>query len=202
MVVKGARICSVNNYYKIFLLNYFCLMSEHNLSFPIGKVELKAHYETQEIKNAIGYLAAFPTLLEAHIQSLDAVQLHTPYRPEGWTVAQVVHHLADSHTHCLMRIKLALSEDRPTIKPYDQAATAQLADYDLPINYSTTMLHCLHKKITHLFTQMSAQDLQRTYTHPEYNKEYSLQEVLFTYEWHSKHHLAHITSLKERMNWI
>jgi DinB superfamily len=168
-------------------------MSDINLSFPIGKVELKDSYTPQEIKNAIGYLEAFPTLLEAHIQHLDAAQLAMPYRPGGWTISQVVHHLADSHTHCLMRIKLALSEDKPTIKPYDQAATALLSDYDLPINYSTTMLHCIHKKIVHLFKHMSDENLHRTYIHPEYNKEYSLLHVLFTYEWHSKHHLAHVS---------
>jgi hypothetical protein len=161
-------------------------------SFPIGPFAAQPNYSAAQIADAIAYLEVFPTLLEATIQHLDAVHLQTRYREGGWTVAQVVHHLADSHTHCLMRIKLTLSEDRPTIKPYNQDATALLADYDLPINYSTTHLHCIHKKITHLFKSMGATDLQRTYLHPEYNKEYALVDVLMTYEWHSKHHLAHI----------
>jgi hypothetical protein len=184
-LVFVAKVCCITLAFRTFTY-----MS--TLSFPIGPFVPQATYTAAQVADAIAYLAVFPTVLEATIQHLDEVHLNTPYRPGGWTVAQVVHHLADSHSHCMLRIKLALSEDKPTIKPYDQAATALLSDYDLPINYSTTQLHCIHKKITHLYKHMSEADMQRTYIHPEYNKEYALLDVLFTYEWHCKHHLADI----------
>ncbi|MFM2385914.1 MAG: hypothetical protein RL660_671 [Bacteroidota bacterium] len=166
-------------------------MDQH-LRFPIGEFVQKPTYTATEKQDAIAYLAAFPQILEMHVQSLDAAQLATPYRPDGWTINQVVHHLCDSHTHCLIRIKLTLTEQAPTIKPYDEAATATLSDYDLPINYSTTMLHCIHKKMVHLLGALQEEDWHKTCIHPQYGMVYTLERILFLYEWHSKHHLEHI----------
>jgi hypothetical protein len=177
-------------------------MDLHKLQYPIGEHIYKATATAQELKEAIGVLENFPSWIEIRIQNLDADRLATPYRPGGWSIAQVVHHCADSHINCLMRLKLALTEDCPTIKPYDEAAWALQADYDLPINNSTTILHAVHRKLVAVFSNLTAVDWQKTYIHPQHNnKTFNLVELLMLYAWHCKHHFAQIQNLCERKNW-
>ena len=143
-----------------------------------------------------------PSMLEHAIANLDQHQLDTPYREGGWTVKQVVHHVADSHMNAYIRFKLALTEDNPTIKPYEEAAWAELSDTkNLPVNISLTLLHALHTRWVEIMNNMSEQDWQRTVFHPEHKRSMSLWDLAGLYAWHGKHHTAHITKLRERMGW-
>ena len=183
------------------------MTNDINLRYPIGKLEDQTYtgkepYD-EKIKafhlREIGFL---PTLLENSIQNLDKEQLKVPYRPGGWTVEQVVHHVPDSHIHAYVRFKLALTENSPTIKPYDESAWANLSDTaKVPVNISLTLLHALHVRWVELMTNMTEEDWQKTIIHPEHNKNFSLWNLLASYSWHGKHHVAHITSLRERMGW-
>ena len=128
-------------------------------------------------------------------------QLLTPYRDGGWTIAQVVHHLADSHLNSYIRFKLALTEDNPTIKPYDEAAWAMLADSRMPIDSSLQLLESVHARWVTLLRSMKEADFARTYVHPEHGKTFTLWGVLGMYAWHGRHHTAHVTSLRSRMGW-
>ena len=169
--------------------------------YPIGKYELQPYTDERgdawllDIKN-------LPQHLENSILNLDDMQLETPYRDGGWTVRQVVHHVADSHMNAYIRFKLRLTEDSLIIKPYDEKAWAEMIDTKkLPVNISLTLLHALHARWYTILKNMSREDLNRIAIHPEYNKEYSLWDLLGLYSWHSRHHVAHITSLRERMGW-
>ncbi|MBC7423468.1 MAG: putative metal-dependent hydrolase, partial [Ferruginibacter sp.] len=136
------------------------------------------------------------------ILNLDESQLNTPYRPDGWNVKQLVHHVADSHMNAYIRFKLALTENNPTIKPYDEAAWANLIDtQQVPINVSLTLLHALHVRWVALIRGMSTEDWNRTVYHPEQKKEITLWDLLGMYSWHGRHHTAHITNLRQRNNW-
>jgi hypothetical protein len=171
------------------------------LKYPIGKYEPKPFSEEQK-NNWIKDLEQLPENLEAALLNLDEAQLNTPYRPEGWTVKQLVHHIADSHINMFCRLKLALSEDNPTIKPYDEAAWALQADVEaVPVNISTTLIHALHKRIVALYKATTNAELDRTYIHPETGKQTNIYYMLGLYAWHSKHHVAHITALRQRNNW-
>jgi len=146
-------------------------------------------------------LRLLPQRLTAAVAGLSDHQLDTPYREGGWTVRQVVHHLADSHANAYVRCKLALTEDWPTIKPYDQAAWAELSDSRwLPIDVSLSFLSALHQRWVALFESLSDEDFRRGYNHPESGRQ-NLAHVLALYDWHSRHHTAHITSLRARMGW-
>jgi DinB superfamily len=176
-------------------------MTLHELKYPIGEYVTKNVATIEEKNDAIDVLKHFPEWIEMVISNLDEMQLQTPYRDGGWHINQVVHHCADSHLNCLTRLKLALTEDNPTIKPYEEAAWAMCADYDLPINIATTLLHCVHKKLVAIFSNLSEQDWQRTYYHPQNKETYTLVGLVTLYAWHCKHHFAHIHELKKRMNW-
>jgi uncharacterized damage-inducible protein DinB len=140
--------------------------------------------------------------LRAAVEDLGAKQIETPYRPGGWTVRQLVHHVADSHMNALIRLKLALTEDAPTIKPYDENAWAQLADARLPIEVSLGLLDGIHARWVSLCDAMTPQDLARTFRHPEHpDGPRTLDWLLQQYAWHSRHHVAHITSLRAREGW-
>ncbi len=172
-----------------------------DLRYPIGEYVIQPFSEKQlqEWLNAIRYL---PLHLENAILNLDEMQLATPYREGGWTVQQLVHHVADSHMNAYTRFKLGLTEDRPIIKPYDQVAWAEMADTKtLPINISLTLLHALHSRWYAILENMSKEDLERTVFHPEHKKDMTLWDLLGMYAWHSKHHVAHITALRERRGW-
>lgn len=169
--------------------------------YPIGKyiVQPFSEKQLQEWLNDIQFL---PQHLENAILNLDAAQLDTPYRESGWTVKQLVHHVADSHMNAYTRFKLALTEDNPTIKPYDEAAWAEMADTKIvPINISLTLLHALHNRWNVVLQNMSREDMDRTVFHPEHKKEMTLWYLLGMYAWHGKHHVAHVTALRERMRW-
>lgn len=175
-------------------------MSE-DLRYPIGKFLQKPFSEKQK-KEWLLDLKFLPSELELAVQNLDEAQLQTPYRDGGWTVHQLVHHIADSHMNAYMRIKLALTEDNPTIKPYDQDAWILLNDVKtLPINISITLLHALHRRLVAMLENLSDEDWNRTVFHPEQKKEITVWSLLGTYSWHGKHHVAHIKNLREKNNW-
>ncbi|MCU0404692.1 MAG: putative metal-dependent hydrolase, partial [Chitinophagaceae bacterium] len=145
-------------------------------------------------------IAQLPNMVEAAISNLDAEQLHTPYREGGWTLWQVVHHLADSHINCLTRVKLVLTEENPIIRPYDENAWIHQADTLLPVNNATTLLHALHQRLYRLFNTVTDADWERKYIHPD-TGQHTLWYLLGLYAWHGRHHVAHINGLRERMGW-
>jgi len=139
--------------------------------------------------------------MDACIENLDEAQLHIPYRPGGWTIQQVVHHVADSHMNAYIRLKLALTENNPAVKPYDEGAWADLEDTNLvPVNISVTLLHSLHRRMVAVFENMSGTDWQKTFYHPEHKRNIPLWELAVLYAWHSRHHTAHIMELRRKMN--
>lgn len=170
------------------------------LRFPIGRF-LPPGENSASLRAAhIQTLRELPQRLRETVAGLNEPQLDTPYRDGGWTVRQLVHHVADSHANSYIRFKLALTEDWPTIKPYDEAAWARLPDSALPIAISLAFVEVLHARWVALLESMPAEDFARGYTHPE-NGRQNLATVLAVYAWHSLHHTAHITSLRKRMGW-
>jgi len=179
---------------------------EKDLRYPIGKENEQDEYKSEfneELKSSlINDIRLLPTSLEFAIQNLDTAQLETPYRPGGWTVHQLVHHIADSHINAYTRFKLGLTEDNPAIKPYDQDAWVLLSDTQkLPINISITLLHALHTRWCSIMDDMDESQWQRAIYHPERKVKITLWALLKSYSWHSRHHTAHITSLRKSMNW-
>ena len=171
-----------------------------DLRYPLGKYEPQPHSDKQ-LQDWMIDITFLPQHLENAILNLNENQLNTAYRPEGWTVKQLVHHVADSHINAYIRFKLGLTEDNPTIKPYDEGAWARLNDTDLPVNISLTLLHALHIRWVEILKGVSRQDWNRVVYHPEQKKELTLWYLLGSYAWHSRHHVAHITALRERMGW-
>ncbi len=141
-----------------------------------------------------------PERLKTAVAGLSDAQLDTPYREEGWTVRQVVHHLADSHAMAYTRCKLALTEDWPTINPYNEKAWAELADSQLPLDVSLAMVTGIHERWVKLLESLSEEDFRKGYNHPERGRE-MLVKMLAMYDWHSRHHVAHITCLRARQGW-
>ncbi len=174
-------------------------MSE-NFRFPVGKFE-KIEV-TEELRSQFfETIATLPQKLREACQGLNDEQLETEYRPEGWTVKQVVHHLADSHSNSLIRFKLALTEETPPIKPYLEDKWAELADAKhAPIELSLNQIDSIHARWSLILNAMTAQDFERNLFHPEHG-EVSLNYMLSLYDWHCRHHLAHITELKKRNDW-
>jgi uncharacterized damage-inducible protein DinB len=169
--------------------------------YPIGKYHSQPFSEEQK-KEWLNELKYLPGNLEHAILNLDAAQLDTPYREGGWTVKQLVHHVADSHMNAYIRFKLALTENNPVIKPYDEKLWAEMDDVkNLPINISLTLLHALHARWLEAIKNLPDEAWQRTVLHPEHNKTFTLWHFLGMYAWHGKHHLAHITTLRERNGW-
>jgi uncharacterized damage-inducible protein DinB len=174
-------------------------MSE-DLRFPVGKFE-KIEVTNELRKQFIQTISELPQKLRDAVNDLNEEQLETQYRPEGWTIKQVVHHIADSHSNSLIRFKLALTEDIPPIKPYMEDRWAELADAKhAPIDLSLSLIDGLHARWTLVLQNMSAEDFERKLFHPEHG-EVDLNYMLSLYDWHCRHHLAHITKLKERNNW-
>ena len=169
--------------------------------YPIGKYEALPFSEATK-KAWIHELKVAPTNLELTVQHLDKAQLDTPYREGGWTVQQVIHHLADSHMNAFIRFKLSLTEEVPPIKTYDEKAWVNTADALLtPINFSTTILHALHVRWANLLESMTEEQWQRKLFHPVRNAEVSLWDMLAIYSWHGKHHIAHIKNLIDEKGW-
>ena len=177
-------------------------MSElDDLRFPIGRFAAPASTMAGVRAAHIQTLRLLPERLRMAVAGLSDAQLDTPYREEGWTVRQVVHHVADSHANAYVRTKLALTEDWPTIKPYDEAAWAELADSRwLPVEGSLTLTEALHGRWVALLESLTEEDFRRGYMHPE-NGRTSLAQMLALYDWHSRHHTAHITALSARLGW-
>lgn len=172
------------------------------LKYPIGKFTAPDHYSPELIKSYIEVIEAFPSKIAMEVLGLSDSQLDTPYRPQGWTVRQVVHHCADSHMNALIRFKLTLTEEKPTIKPYNEKGFAELPDsVSMPLEPGLKIIDAVHERWVLLLKSLTEEDLQRKYIHPEYNKEFSLNEAAGLYAWHCNHHLTHITTLKNSDNW-
>lgn len=172
------------------------------LKYPIGKYQKPAAYSPELLREWMTLIAALPSWMDVVIENLDEQQLQTPYRPGGWTVNQVVHHLADSHMNAYMRFKLAMTEDNPQVKPYIEARWAELPDnFSTPVNVSVTLLHALHRRWDALMQGMSDADWQRTFYHPEHKRDIPLWEIAALYAWHGRHHMEQVRSLRNRMNW-
>jgi hypothetical protein len=169
--------------------------------YPIGPLEMPPEITRARRQQAIEAIAETPALMRLAARGLDDVQLDTPYREGGWTVRQVIHHVPDSHMNAYVRLKLALTEDKPTIKPYDEAAWARLADSrSTPIEISQMLLDTVHARWDRLWRSLKPEDFARKLIHPDHG-ERTVDWLLFVYEWHGKHHTAHITELRKRMAW-
>lgn len=169
--------------------------------YPVGPFQRKETISDNERNVLIQQIAEAPAKLRAAVQGLTQKQLDTPYRDGGWTVRQVVHHLPDSHMNAYIRFKLAVTEDQPTIKPYKQQLWAELDDATrAPVEYSLSLLEALHERWVMFLQSLKPTDFARTLHHPESGVQ-TLDAVLQLYAWHGRHHVAQITSLRERMNW-
>jgi uncharacterized damage-inducible protein DinB len=169
--------------------------------YPIGKLEMPAQVSQARRQQAIEEIASTPAKLRAAVKGLNDAQLDTPYREGGWTVRQVVHHVPDSHLNAYVRLKLALTEENPTIKPYDEAAWAKLADSkSTPIEVSLTLMDSVHDRWVRILRSMKPEQFSRKLVHPD-NGERTVDWLLFLYEWHGKHHTAHITELRKQKSW-
>jgi len=169
--------------------------------YPVGRFRPHAAPDRSHRAAAIADIAALPRKIRDAVAGLDDRQLDTPYRADGWTVRQVVHHVADSHMNALIRLKLALTEDGPTIKPYDENSWATLADVRLPIDVSLGLIEGVHRRWDALNAALKDDDYGRLWTHPEHGKTFTIDWLLQNYGWHSRHHVAHITALRARQNW-
>lgn len=174
--------------------------AQPDLRYPVGKFAMSQSVTAAERSAHIENVAATPARLRAAVAGLTAKQMKTPYRPEGWTVQQVVHHVPDSHMNSYIRFKLALTEDTPTIKTYHENLWAELADKSVDPEVSLRMLELVHIRWVALLQAMSQQDFARKLRHPEMG-EMTLDQLLAPYSWHGRHHVAHITSLRERNGW-
>lgn len=172
------------------------------LRYPIGHYQIPNPITQEHLDEWIAVLENLPQRLAEMVIPLSEDQLETPYRPEGWTVRQLVHHIADSHHHSYIRFKWALTEDNPLIKPYDEKAWTALFDSkSAPIQMSLDHLKVVHAKLVYLLKGLSEEELQRKFTHPDGNEETTLKENIGRYAWHGSHHFAHIKNLLERKGW-
>lgn len=172
------------------------------LKYPVGQYKKPNTFTKEILSAAISVIEDFPKKIKQETENLSDEQLDTPYRPEGWTVRQVVHHCADSHMNAFIRLKLALSEDTPTIKPYTEGLWAEMDDTKhFPIYSSFQIIEGVHARWATLLKNMSDIDYNRSFIHPEKGRELSLNESTDMYAWHCNHHLAHITALKNRKGW-
>lgn len=176
--------------------------SHEQLRFPIGRYTAPETYPPEMQDEWIAAIEALPQWLDVCIENLDAEQLNTPYRPGGWTPVQVIHHIADSHMNAYIRLKLTLTEDSPVVKPWDEKAWSLLPDVStVPVNISITLLHALHRRMGQTMRNMSPEDWERTYYHPEHERYVPLWELADLYAWHGRHHMEQIRQLRQRNNW-
>lgn len=171
--------------------------------YPVGKFRRPAAaLSATERAAMVNSIAAIPAAMRAAVGGLNAKQLDTPYRPDGWTVRQVVHHVSDSHINAYIRFKLALTEEVPTVKPYDEAKWAELPDGKSQlVEESLTMLELIHQRWLIVLRSMQQSDFLRKLNHPEWDAPLTLDSMLALYEWHGRHHVAHITELRKREGW-
>ncbi|MCU0451516.1 MAG: putative metal-dependent hydrolase [Bernardetiaceae bacterium] len=176
-------------------------MNSNDLRYPIGQFVKPAQVDAPTLAQWIEDIAQLPAQMAQAVVDLDDAQLDTPYRPAGWTLRQVVHHTADSHLNALCRVKLALTEENPTIKPYEEQLWADLPDYQLPVDVSLELLAQLHRRWAYLLRHLPAEAWARTFYHPASQATSRLDIATGMYSWHGRHHLAHITHLRQRMGW-
>lgn len=172
-----------------------------DLRYPIGRCVYAPPASPAQRAAWIDRIASQPARLREAVAGLTAAQLDTPYRPGGWTVRQVAHHVPDSHLNAYVRTKLALTEEHPTIRPYDEARWAETAEYRLPVEGSLDLLEQVHRRWVALLRALPEAGFDRTFVHPEGNETYSIERAVATYAWHGDHHIAHITSLRAREGW-
>jgi uncharacterized damage-inducible protein DinB len=172
-----------------------------DLRYPVGNFQYAGPAAGEQRQKWIADIAETPARLRTAIQGLSAEQLDTPYRPEGWTVRQVVHHVPDSHMNAYVRLRLALTETAPTIKPYQEALWAELPDARTgPVDISLQLLEAMHCRWVALLRSLKEQDWQRIYRHPEMG-DVTMEKMLALYAWHGRHHVAHITELRKQKGW-
>ncbi len=167
-------------------------MNIEHLRFPVGRFSLPKDVTNKDRQSWIDTIEKLPENLTVKISELGEHKLDIPYRPNGWTSRQVIHHLADSHMNSIIRFKWSLTEDSPKIKTYNEQAWSTLTDYDLPIESSMQILKGVHHRWTKLLRGMKEEGFQKSFFHPEHNYEYSLDVALALYDWHCRHHLGHI----------
>ena len=173
------------------------------LRYPIGEFESPEVITKEHVTEWVSVLEQFPIKFEALVKHLSKEQLDTPYRPEGWTVRQTIHHVSDSHHHSYTRFKWALTEDKPVIKAYFEARWAELFDTKTaPIQMSLEHIKAVHFKLVYLLKGLTEDDLNKCFIHPETNSEVPLKKNIGIYAWHSNHHYAHIENLLKRNNWL
>lgn len=173
-----------------------------DLRYPVGEFSVSGDITPVRRDGWIAEIAEAPALLRAAVHGLTNEQFDTPYRPAGWTVRQVVHHIPDSHLNAYVRFKLALTEDNPTIKPYKEARWAELPDTaGTQVGVSLMLLESLHRRWVVLLKSITEEQWSRTFFHPEQKKNLPLDRILAMYTWHGKHHVGHITALRDRMGW-
>lgn len=171
-----------------------------DLSYPIGKFERPTTSTSADRASRIANLAALPANLRGAVRGLSEAQLDTPYRPDGWSVRQLVHHLADSHLNGYTRVKLALTEENPVIKPYDEGAWAKLPDSKLPIDLSLAILDGVHARLDALLRSLAPEQFERPFLHPAGGPQ-TIEFWCALYDWHGRHHTAHVTMLRQREQW-
>ena len=176
-------------------------MTTPDPSYPIGKFEAKENYTPEDLRLCIDRINALPGKLDSAINGLLPAQLDTPYRDGGWTIRQVVHHVADSHMNAYIRVKWTITEDTPVVKVYLEKAWAVTPETSSEPALSLALLKALHAKWVTLLRTLTAENLQREFIHPDTKKHVRIDRMIAMYAWHGDHHLAHITSLKERMKW-
>ncbi|MFD1143061.1 YfiT family bacillithiol transferase [Larkinella insperata] len=172
------------------------------LQYPIGPFTAAASYTLEQTKEHLAAIAVFPHNLTELVGKWGDDRLDTPYRPGGWTVRQLVHHVADSHMNAYIRTKLALTESVPTVKPYDENAWSQLPDYTLSVAPSLVILSNMHQRWVTVLDALTEEQFQRPYFHPESQKQVPLAEALANYAWHGEHHYQHIYQLALRNQWV
>lgn len=171
-----------------------------DVRYPIGSFQYDGEMDMEVVNKWVKEIEELPRMLQDAVKDLDDEQLDTPYRLDGWTIRQVIHHLADSHMNAYIRLKLALTEESPVVITYDETKWAEMADYQFPVKGSLLLLEGLHKRWAELLRTLSQSEMEKTFTHPELGVVLIYQNIGM-YAWHGKHHLAHITSLLERKGW-
>ena len=173
-------------------------MNIQKLKFPIGEFSPLENYTMEQLNSYINDIEILPSQLRSETEGLNDLIPETPYRPNGWTVRQVIHHIPDSHMNAFIRFKLTLTENNPTIRPYFEDRWANLSDAKMPPEVSLNLTEDIHERWVYILKNMTQEDFERTYTHPEYKKVFTLKEALHMYSWHGKHHLAHIKSVRNK----
>ncbi len=171
-----------------------------DLRFPVGEFKPEKGYADEQRRQFIAEVEQTPARLRSAVAGLSAEQLDTPYRPGGWTVRQVVHHLPDSHSNGYIRMKLALTEDEPMVKTYLEDRWAELADYKGEPEVSLALLDAVHRRWVAVWRSLGPGEFARKFRHPDWGA-LTLEQHLALYDWHGRHHVAHVTSLRDRMGW-